>query len=168
VGGPPPGTNTINGSRDQRIFGCVFLCPIVRKVDSVPLAARMPDGGRRRSGADDGRVAVAKFEYDSSRPVDGYAAPQLHTHAVIFNITETADGNVRALQPQELYKTQQYAKAVYRSELALHLQRIRPLGSALSKSGLGRRVTTLPLLLKSSPLTDSFKPRAPAAVEKGL
>ncbi len=66
--------------------------------------------------------AVAKFEHDSSRPVEGYAAPQLHTHAVVFNVTETADGNTRALQPQELYKTQQYATAVYRSELAERLQ----------------------------------------------
>ncbi|WP_433971868.1 MobF family relaxase [Tunturiibacter lichenicola] len=69
-----------------------------------------------------GAWAVAKFEHDSSRPVGGYAAPQLHTHAVVFNLTETVDGNTRALQPQELYKTQQYATAVYRSELASHLQ----------------------------------------------
>ncbi len=69
-----------------------------------------------------GAWAVAKFEHDSSRPVEGYAAPQLHTHAVVFNITETGDGNMRALQPQELYKTQQYATAVYRSELAARLQ----------------------------------------------
>jgi conjugative relaxase-like TrwC/TraI family protein len=71
-----------------------------------------------------GAWAVAKFEHDSSRPVDGYAAPQLHTHAVVFNVTETADGQTRALQPQELYKTQQYATAVYRSELAAHLQKL--------------------------------------------
>ena len=69
-----------------------------------------------------GAWVVAKFEHDSSRPVEGYAAPQLHTHAVVFNVTETADGNTRALQPQELYKTQQYATAVYRSELAERLQ----------------------------------------------
>jgi len=71
-----------------------------------------------------GAWAVAKFEHDSSRPVDGYAAPQLHTHAVVFNMTETADGNTRALQPQELYRTQQYATAVYRSELAARLQQL--------------------------------------------
>jgi conjugative relaxase-like TrwC/TraI family protein len=71
-----------------------------------------------------GTWVVAKFEHDSSRPVSGYAAPQLHTHAVVFNMTETKDGNVRALQPRELYKTQQYATAVYRSELAAHLQRL--------------------------------------------
>ena len=69
-----------------------------------------------------GAWVVAKFEHDSSRPVDGYAAPQLHTHTVIFNIAETADGTTRALQPQELYKTQQYATAVYRSELSARLQ----------------------------------------------
>ena len=69
-----------------------------------------------------GAWAVAKFEHDSSRPVEGYAAPQLHTHAVVFNVTETADGNMRALQPRELYKTQQYATAIYRSELAARLQ----------------------------------------------
>src|ERR1035437_5453329 len=71
-----------------------------------------------------GAWVVAKFEHDSSRPVDGYSAPQLHTHTVVFNVTETADGNTRALQPQELYKTQQYATAVYRSELAVQLQRM--------------------------------------------
>jgi conjugative relaxase-like TrwC/TraI family protein len=71
-----------------------------------------------------GAWAVAKFEHDSSRPVDGYAAPQLHTHAVIFNVTETTEGKTRSLQAQELYKTQQYATAVYRSELAAHLQRL--------------------------------------------
>ena len=69
-----------------------------------------------------GAWAVAKFEHDSSRPVDGYAAPQLHTHAVIFNVTETAEGKTRSLQAQELYKTQQFATAAYRSELAVRLQ----------------------------------------------
>jgi conjugative relaxase-like TrwC/TraI family protein len=71
-----------------------------------------------------GEWIVAKFEHDSSRPVNGYAAPQLHTHAVVFNVTESADGSTRALQPQELYKAQQYATAVYRSELSARLQRL--------------------------------------------
>ncbi len=69
-----------------------------------------------------GKWAVATFEHDSARPVDGYAAPQLHTHAVFFNITETEDGKPHAVQPQELYRTQQYATAVYRSELAARLK----------------------------------------------
>jgi conjugative relaxase-like TrwC/TraI family protein len=71
-----------------------------------------------------GKWVAAKFEHDSSRPVNGYAAPQLHTHVVFFNLTETKNGEMRALQPHELYRTQQYATAIYRSELALRLQRL--------------------------------------------
>ena len=71
-----------------------------------------------------GKWIAAKFEHDSARPVDGYAAPQLHTHAVFFNLTEMANGETRALQPKELYRTQQYATAVYRAELAARLQEL--------------------------------------------
>jgi len=69
-----------------------------------------------------GKWVAAKFEHDSSRPVDGYAAPQLHTHVVFFNVTQTSNGDSRALQPRELYKSQQYATAIYRSELAARLK----------------------------------------------
>ena len=75
--------------------------------------------GRNHPAETTGRWVAASFEHDSARPVDGYAAPQLHTHVVVFNVTETAEGHTRALQPRELYKSQQYATAVYRSELAL-------------------------------------------------
>ncbi|HVB86544.1 MAG TPA: MobF family relaxase [Candidatus Dormibacteraeota bacterium] len=71
-----------------------------------------------------GKWVAAKFEHDSARPVDGYAAPQLHTHVVFFNLTETEDGETYALQPQELYKTQQYATVAYRSELAMRLKEL--------------------------------------------
>jgi len=69
-----------------------------------------------------GQWIVAKFEHDSARPVAGYAAPQLHTHAVFFNVTETEDGKAHAVQPRELYRTQQYGTAIYQSELAWRLK----------------------------------------------
>jgi conjugative relaxase-like TrwC/TraI family protein len=69
-----------------------------------------------------GKWIAASFEHDSARPVNGYAAPQLHTHIVFFNLTETQTGQWRALQPHELYRSQQYATAIYRSELALQLK----------------------------------------------
>src|SRR5271157_2911461 len=81
-----------------------------------------------------GRWVAAKFEHDSSRPVDGYAAPQLHTHVVVFNVTERENGDTRALQPHELYRSQQYATAVYRTELAL---RLRQLGYEIEQSPNG-------------------------------
>src|SRR6202453_3203230 len=69
-----------------------------------------------------GKFVAATFEHDTARPVDGYAAPQLHTHAVIFNVTERDNGQTRALQPQELFASQRYATSLYRSELAMRLQ----------------------------------------------
>src|SRR5207247_515276 len=71
-----------------------------------------------------GKWIAAKFEHNRARPVDGYDAPQLHTHVVFFNLTETEDGTIYAVQPRELYRTQQYATAVYRSELAYRLKEL--------------------------------------------
>jgi hypothetical protein len=71
-----------------------------------------------------GKFVAATFEHDTARPVDGYAAPQLHTHAVIFNVTERDNGQTRALQPHEIFVSQRYVTAVYRSELALRLEKL--------------------------------------------
>ena len=71
-----------------------------------------------------GRFVAAKFEHDTARPVDGYAAPQLHTHTVIFNVTERENGQTRALQERGLFASQQFATAVYQSELTYRLRRL--------------------------------------------
>jgi conjugative relaxase-like TrwC/TraI family protein len=78
--------------------------------------------GGNRPAETTGEFVAAKFEHDTARPVDGYAAPQLHTHAVIFNVTERSDGSTRALQPQGLFDSQQFATAVYQSELTYRLR----------------------------------------------
>src|SRR2546428_10366075 len=77
--------------------------------------------GGNRLAETTGTWVTAKFEHDSARPVNGYAAPHLHTHVVVFNLTQTIEAEIRPLQPRELYKTQQYATAVYRPELATRL-----------------------------------------------
>jgi conjugative relaxase-like TrwC/TraI family protein len=81
-----------------------------------------------------GKFIAAKFEHDTARPVDGYAAPQLHTHAVIFNVTERTDGSTRALQERPFFEGKQFATAVYQSEL---MYRLRGLGYEIEagKSG---------------------------------
>jgi conjugative relaxase-like TrwC/TraI family protein len=90
--------------------------------------------GGNRPAESTGQFIVAKFEHDTSRPVDGYAAPQLHTHTVIFNVTERADGTTRALQPQSLFESQQFATAVYQSELTF---RLRDLGYEIAPGRSG-------------------------------
>jgi conjugative relaxase-like TrwC/TraI family protein len=71
-----------------------------------------------------GKFIAATFEHDTARPVDGYAAPQLHTHAVVFNVTERDNGETRALQERSLFQSQRYVTSVYRSELAMRLQKL--------------------------------------------
>ena len=43
-----------------------------------------------------GKFVAATFEHDTARPVDGYAAPQLHTHAVISSMSPNATTDKRA------------------------------------------------------------------------
>ena len=81
-----------------------------------------------------GKIIAAKFEHDTARPVDGYVAPQLHTHVVIFNMTERADGETRALQERGLFQSQQFATAIYQSELTY---RVRQLGYEITTGRSG-------------------------------
>jgi conjugative relaxase-like TrwC/TraI family protein len=43
--------------------------------------------GNVHAPATTGKFVAATLEHDTARHVGGYAAPQLHTHAVIFNVT---------------------------------------------------------------------------------
>ena len=108
-----------------------------------------------------GKWVAARFEHDSARPVDGYAAPQLHTHVVFFNVTERSTGETRALQPQELYKTQQYGdgrlplgtgRAPDRPGLRDRARDERTAGDSRLLAGVPRRV-------QSPPPADSGLPR---------
>src|SRR6266849_828314 len=109
-----------------------------------------------------GKFIAATFEHDTARPVDGYAAPQLHTHAVIFNMTERETGldngkQMRALQPHEMFLSQRYITAVYRSELALRLEK---LGYELERGKYGQpevRGYTKEYLEASSPRRGQIK-----------
>jgi conjugative relaxase-like TrwC/TraI family protein len=65
-----------------------------------------------------GTLAVAQFRHDLSRAAD----PQLHTHCVVLNVTQRADGAWRALDNEPLYRDKMLLGALYRSELAREVQ----------------------------------------------
>jgi conjugative relaxase-like TrwC/TraI family protein len=106
-----------------------------------------------------GQFVVAKFEHDTARPVDGYAAPQLHTHAVIFNVTQRENGQTRALQEHGYFDSQQFATAVYQSELTY---RLRHLGYVIEAGRSGApeiKGYTLEYLDASSARRDQIRER---------
>src|ERR1700761_397974 len=71
-----------------------------------------------------GKWIAATFEHDTARPVNGYPAPHLHTHVVVFNMTEDRLGQARALQPYELFKVQSMATAIYQNQLEYDLRQL--------------------------------------------
>jgi conjugative relaxase-like TrwC/TraI family protein len=86
--------------------------------------ARMHGG---REYVPTGNVVVAAFTHVAARPVekvDHGPDPHLHTHAVFQNMTRRPDGEIRALSPVEIYRSQDIGSAVYRSELAREVQRL--------------------------------------------
>ncbi|MCU0894521.1 MAG: conjugative relaxase, partial [Rhodospirillales bacterium] len=67
-----------------------------------------------------GNLIVAKFRHETSRERD----PQLHTHAIVMNLTRRSDGEWRALKNDEIIKSVRTLGAVYRAELAAELQKL--------------------------------------------
>lgn len=82
------------------------------------------DGGVERQTTDN--LVIASFRHDTSRAQD----PQLHTHNVIMNMTQDAEGNWRSLEPRALYQLQKAIGAVYRQELAVG---VRALGYGIEQ-----------------------------------
>lgn len=66
-----------------------------------------------------GNLIVAKFRHETSRARD----PQLHTHAVVMNLTQRKDGEWRALRNDLILKNIKRLTSIYRSELARELDR---------------------------------------------
>lgn len=87
---------------------------------------------RQRAGQESvvtGNVVAARFDHIAARPSENAPEsqapdPQLHTHVVFLNLTRRPDGQWRALDPQEIYRSQIYATAVYRAELARAVERL--------------------------------------------
>ena len=66
------------------------------------------------------RMVAATFRHDTSRNLD----PQLHTHAVVANMLQGADGKWRTMANERLYAAKMLLGALYRAELARGLARL--------------------------------------------
>ncbi|CAG1771843.1 partial Multifunctional conjugation protein TraI, partial [uncultured bacterium] len=63
-------------------------------------------------------MVAAKFEHSTSREGD----PQLHTHVLVMNMTQTPDG-WRAVENKAMFENRQMLDSFYKNELANGLQR---------------------------------------------
>ncbi|WP_049641144.1 MobF family relaxase [Candidatus Rhodobacter oscarellae] len=88
-----------------------------------------PATGQRPREAADGMIA-ATFRHMASRNND----PQLHTHAVVANMTRNKDGAWRSVEPTLLKRNRRVFGAWYRNDLA---RRLRSLGYELTSTTVG-------------------------------
>lgn len=65
-----------------------------------------------------GSMVAATFKHTTSRALD----PQLHTHSVIMNLTQRADGQWRSTENKPLFIDQKHLGLVYRQYLAEEVQ----------------------------------------------
>ena len=87
--------------------------------NAVETRMKDPETGRL-ARAGDQKMVAATFRHDTSRNLD----PQLHTHAVIANMVQGADGKWRTMANEKLYESKMLIGAIYRSELARGLTRL--------------------------------------------
>ena len=85
-----------------------------------------------------GKSLYCCFEHSSSRKND----PNLHTHAVLFNLSENSAGNYRCIETQNLFKHKKALGALYRSELSY--QMINQLGVEIDKDDDFFRIKGVP------------------------
>ncbi|MFC4251598.1 MobF family relaxase [Sinimarinibacterium flocculans] len=115
--------------------------------------------GRQRQGDN---LVAALFEHHTSRNMD----PQLHTHAVVANVTQRADGRWVAIESKPFYEDQKLGGMIYRAELAADAQR---LGYAVEKTA---RDGSFELAAVPKPLIETFSTRREdierAMAERGL
>lgn len=88
----------------------------IAMLESKALARKKVKGVSHRQAS--GNLTVAAFRHDLSRAQD----PQLHTHAVVMNLTQRADGQWVALTNDDMLKNVKLIGAYYRSQLAQNLR----------------------------------------------
>ncbi len=75
--------------------------------------------GRQRIGT--GNITAAIFRHETSREQD----PQLHSHCVVINTTQLADGTWRSLSNEEVIANQKLLGEIYQNEW-VHCSRVCP------------------------------------------
>ena len=71
-----------------------------------------------------GNAVIAKFRHETARPTAGaYSDPQLHTHALLMNVTQRADGTWTAVSNDDIYRLKSLMESVYHAEVASGLEK---------------------------------------------
>jgi conjugative relaxase-like TrwC/TraI family protein len=104
-----------------------------------------------------GNLAIAKFRHETNR--DG--EPQLHTHALVLNMTRRSDGAWRALRNDDIIKQTKVLGAFYRAELAAHLRGAATIFVLAATVRFNSRISVAPKLNNSALALCELKKNSP-------
>ena len=90
----------------------------LRYVEQNCIFTRLGKGGRTKEQTKS--IVTAVFQHGKSRNYD----PNLHSHCVVFNLTQGRDSKWRTMDNQQLYAQKMTLGMVYRHHLAQRLQQI--------------------------------------------
>lgn len=122
-------------------------------LDGVAGRTRRGKGGLEREAVN--LVAAAFHEYSNRN-----GEPHIHTHLIVLNLAERADGSFGTIVSQDLYRHKMAAGAIYRAELAHQLR--RRLGLKLTPQRIGFGIEGIP-----DTLNEAFSQRR-AEIEAAL
>lgn len=105
------GDQTLLDAHDQAVKTALGF------VESRIVETRVRENGELRR-EQTGNLVIATLREDTSRAQD----PQLHSHNVVMNITQSADGQWRSIDGRSFFDAQREVGQIYRSELALRAQ----------------------------------------------
>ena len=91
---------------------------------------RVRRGPALRENVQTGNVIAATFRHETSREQD----PQLHTHCVVVNATQLANGKWQSMRNDEALNNIKFLGQVYRNELA---HQLRQIGYVIEPQGNG-------------------------------
>lgn len=118
---------------DDRLIAAheAAVCETLAWLEHEAAVTRVRERGEAAQIVQTGNLAIAIFRHATSREQQ----PQLHTHAVILNLTCREDGEWRSLESRPFYRLQLEAGARYRAALAM---KVAALGYETERTRCGR------------------------------
>lgn len=114
---------SILATRDDRIIEAHRRAveETLRELENRYAYSRQGSGsGGTQENVQTDNLVIGKFDHMTSRELD----MQLHSHAVILNLTQRQDGQWRGIENKEILKAQKELGQIYRNELAANLREL--------------------------------------------
>lgn len=137
----PKSVSIVWANADEKLRGEIEAAhekAVMAGLDYLGENAAITRTGHAGKNPEKAKIVAGIFQHSSNRLEE----PQLHTHAVVFNVARTdKDGRWRTLENREMKLAEKTGGAIYKAEMAHQMQR---LGFAVERTKNGFEVAGVP------------------------